>query len=380
MNSPSLPVLSRPPSADLAKRILLVDDDEVVREFVAHILESAGYEVLQAASATEAIRTALESHPHMIVVDVVMDGGDGYSALDRLRKEPLTAQTPVVLMTASADLAGMRHGMNLGADDYLPKPLSAEALLQCVSTQLKKQELTRRQMEGELEALRSNITLALPHEFNTPLNGIIASAQMLKDDAPHLDPDTVSELARCILVSGNRLYRVAHNFLVYTESVMAANDAGLLARWRNARTQNAAELVRTLATGIAEGHDRVGDLRLELEPAAEVRMNEAHWQKVVEEIVQNAFSFSRPGSEVRVRLEVQGPRTSLTIVDRGRGMTPEQVARVGAYVQFDRKRHAQEGLGLGLTIARRLVELHHGTLYLESTPAVGTIVTLELPH
>ena len=67
------------------------------------------------------------------------------------------------------------------------------------------------------------------------------------------------------------------------------------------------------------------------------------------------------------------------MTDRGRGFAPEEIAKVGAFMQFERKTHEQQGLGLGLTIARRLTELHGGTLVIESEPDAGTKVTVSFP-
>lgn len=370
------PVTSRPGG----KRILLVDDDELMREFVGHILREAGYTVLEASNGTEAIALARQRQPHLVISDVVMENGDGYAALHALREDPATALVPIVLMTANADLQGMRHGMSLGADDYLPKPFSAEALRTSVETQLKKQDLLRRQSEKQLEELRFNLNLALPHEFNTPLNGILGSAQLLKECAAESDPDTVVELADCIIVSGNRLYRVAHNFLTYAELEISANDPARLAVLHRQRTPEAGAVARVIAGDIAESQQRTNDLRLDAPLDLPVAMPEAHWRKIVEELVQNAFKFSRAGSPVLLRLQASKGGVSLVVSDQGRGMSPEQITRIGAYAQFDRKVHAQEGLGLGLAIARRLAVLYHGTLLIESAPATGTTVTITLPE
>jgi signal transduction histidine kinase len=367
------------PANGPAKRILLVDDDGIVREFARTVLEGAGFQVLEAASGTEAVQLARERQPHLVLSDVVMENGDGYAALRQLRLDPATALIPIVLMTANADLRGMRHGMSLGADDYLPKPVSAQSLLAAVETQFRKHALLRRQAERELEELRSNLNLALPHELNTPLNGILGAAQLLKDDAPNVTPDVVAELADCILVSGNRLHRVARNFLAYAEIEMTAGDSARLAQWRAERLADPGAAVEEIAHATAGDHHRQRDLQLELAPITGARIGGHWWRKIVEELVRNAFTFSGAGTPVRIAVRRTEGHASLVVVDRGRGMTPDQVARIGAYAQFDRKVHAHEGLGLGLAIARRLAELHAGSLDLESRPGQGTTVTVRLP-
>src|SRR5205814_4865980 len=84
---------------------------------------------------------------------------DGYLALSSLRNEPTTASIPFILMTGLADNAGMRHGMELGADDYLPKPFTIDALYGAVEARLKKAHALREEAEKKLTALRDNISL-----------------------------------------------------------------------------------------------------------------------------------------------------------------------------------------------------------------------------
>ena len=88
-------------------------------------------------------------------------------------------------MTGLADNAGMRHGMELGADDYLPKPFTIDALYAAVDARLKKAQALRQEAEKKLADLRDNISMMLPHELRTPLNGILAYGEILAADAAH---------------------------------------------------------------------------------------------------------------------------------------------------------------------------------------------------
>ena len=88
-------------------------------------------------------------------------------------------------MTGLADNAGMRHGMELGADDYLPKPFTIDGLYAAVEARLKKAQALRQEAEKKLADLRDNISLMLPHELRTPLNGILAYGEILAAEAAH---------------------------------------------------------------------------------------------------------------------------------------------------------------------------------------------------
>ena len=105
-------------------------------------------------------------------------------------------------MTGLADAAGMRHGMDLGADDYLPKPFKVDELYATVQARLRKVQTVRQEAEKKLTLLRSQISLMLPHEMRTPLNGIISNAELLAESADTMDPLSISEMSKEICESG----------------------------------------------------------------------------------------------------------------------------------------------------------------------------------
>ena len=111
-----------------------------------------------------------------------------------------------------------------------------------------------------------------------------------------------------------------------------------------------------------------------------VAISSQYFAKIVEELGDNAFRYSVKGSSVYFGTVTTEDALLLMIVDRGRGMTKEQIDNIGAYVQFDRKVYEQQGSGLGLTVAKRLVEMHGGSLSIQSDYGHGTSVTVRLPR
>jgi signal transduction histidine kinase len=304
--------------------------------------------------------------------------GAGYTTLSKLREDASTAAIPFILMTGLADAAGMRHGMDLGADDYLPKPFKVDELYATVNARLRKVQTVREEAEKKLSLLRSQISLMLPHEMRTPLNGIISNAEMLAESADSLDPQTVAEMSQEICQSGQRLERLIENFLIYAQLEIVASDPQSVNRLRTANTSRTAELVRTTAIAQAEKAGRLDDLVLDLADAP-LPMAEDYFKKIVVELVQNALKFSDAGQPVRVRLKVALNEMEFSVQDKGRGFSTEQIRRVGAYMQFERKMQDEQGLGLGLAIAKKLVELHGGELLIESDPGNISTVTVKLP-
>ena len=123
---------------------------------------------------------------------------------------------------------------------------------------------------------------------------------------------------------------------------------------------------------------RRNDLGLDLSDAP-LPMAEDYFKKVAAELVQNALKFSAAGSPVRVRLATTAEGVEFSVQDAGRGFSSEQISRIGAYMQFERKMQDEQGFGLGLAIAKKLVELHGGELTIGSNPGAGSTVTVHLP-
>src|SRR5713226_4276462 len=193
-----------------------------------------------------------------------MEKVDGYLTLSSLRNEAATASVPFILMTGLADHAGMRHGMELGADDYLPKPFSIEALYAAVDARLKKAQAVRLEAEKKLSDLRDNISLMLPHELRTPLNGILAYGEILSAEAATLPPEEVAEMGQVIHESGRRLERLIENFLIYAQLELFAADPQKIAALRQKQTQCPAKLIEEHARAQAASANRTSDLVLEL--------------------------------------------------------------------------------------------------------------------
>lgn len=357
-------------------KILVIDDDPGLREVIRLSLEHAGFEVLEAENGAIGVQLACSQVPDLILCDVRMEKMDGYRTLAALRQDNITAPIPFILMTGQADTAGMRQGMELGADDYLSKPFTIPQLLAAVNARLRKLQTVRQQAERRLADLRANISLALPHELLTPLNGILGFSDILIVDHTTLQPQEVVSMAEAIRDSAKRLHRLIENFLIFAQiELLQADHIDLFREGQPLALRKPVERVarvRALQAG------RLDDLALAVCDAS-VAITDDYFTKIVDELLDNAFKFSSSGSPVSVASSVLEGHVVLKIQDHGRGMKPEHVSEIGAYMQFERKLYEQQGSGLGLTIARRLTDLHGGQLKVQSEVGVGTTVEVWLP-
>lgn len=364
----------------MMQKILIIEDDLNIRENVTELLEDEGYLVFSASNGADGIALALEKSPDLVISDVMMPGLDGYGVLQHMRANALLAITPFIFLTAKADKPDFRTGMELGADDYLTKPFTHEELLQAVRSRLSKQTLVKEETEKKINDLRKNITYALPHELRTPLSGIIGPAKMMLDALDELSKDDMRDFLRIIYESGERLHRLIQNFLLYTQLEMDIRNAEQMAVMRKGSTLSGDEVIQKSAWERALVHKRQEDLTCALEPAT-IGMAREHLEKITMELVDNAMKFSGAGQAVSVAgTASEGSLCyTLCVTDHGKGIHADEIGSIGAFVQFKRKFYEQQGTGLGLTIVKRLIEMHGGAFRIDSAPGRGTIVTAMLP-
>jgi signal transduction histidine kinase len=210
------------------------------------------------------------------------------------------------------------------------------------------------------------------------LNAILGFSELILSEYKVLEESDILEMIGQIQTSGHRLYRLIQNFLLYAELEIAATNPELLKEMRNSEFSCVKSLLSQKARQQAKHANRTDDLQLNLQDSS-VAIDSVRLAKIVEELLDNAFKFSLEGTPVFLSTFVENQTFILSVKDQGRGMTTDQIAQLEAYRQFDRKLYQQAGLGLGLAIVQRLVELHGGEFKIESLPQQETIVCVSLP-
>lgn len=360
-------------------RILVIEDNDIHREVISDVLTVEGYEVVTAANGQAGLHAAQQGHvPDLIICDIVMPDLDGYAVLKLLRQHSKTATTPFIFLTARNEREDMRRGMNLGANDFIGKPFAPEELILAVKSRLKHREAVIEQYEETLTVLRRNIIYALPHELRTPLTKILGYANVLTDNVAAFSADEVAMMAGTIERAGKRLRRLFENYLAYAQMELIGSDPLFVAELRNHILGDSKGAIESASREQAALHGREDDLAFELVPLA-IGISADNLNKIVVELIDNACKFSKPGTRILIASQRQQGEFSFTVRDFGAGMMMEQVEQIGAYMQFDREFFEQQGVGLGLALVRRLVELHGGRLTIKSAPGHGTAATVTLP-
>ncbi len=237
-------------------------------------------------------------------------------------------------------------------------------------------------LSQQLEELRMNVSLALPHELRTPLNAILGFSEYLMSQPPDQLPeaDNILQMQTSIHENALRLHRLIENYLLYVHLKLIEHDVQKqrAEMWKSDVRLDTGSLIASVARRKAQQAQREQDVQLQLADA-ELHVSTKSLTKIVEELLDNACKFSPAGSLIQVTTEVSDDQWTFRMYDAGRGMSDEQIAKIGAFMQFERRYYEQQGAGLGLALATLLVHLNHGEFRIDSIPGQGTTITIIFP-
>ena len=347
--------------------ILLIEDNTLLRENTKTLLEMNGFAVSAFEAGEPALDRFKETTPDLVLCDIILPGINGHDILGRVRQIPTGSDVPFVFLSALTDKERVRESMNLGADDYLTKPFTSESLLATVRSRI--QLSHNRRAASELRVLPRALS-SLPHEIRTSLNGIIGGISLLRNGNCGLGSDEKQALY-LLEQSATRLEKTTLNYILFL-SLCAGHDP-----LQSEVPVDAGALVKSTATKLAFEAGRENDLFLHVLEAP-TRHGESLGQ-ITSELVSNAFNFSERGSKVELQMTREKGRLILSCRDHGCGMTQEEIAAIGPFKQFNRKKREQQGLGLGLAICKALATCDGGNLAFKPAKR-GLTVEFSIPE
>ena len=368
--------------------ILIVDDEPDNFDVLETLLSEQDYQLYYAANGHDALEYLDTFEPDLILLDVMMPGIDGIEVCRQIKALPKWQAVPIIMVTALNSKSDLAYCLTAGADDFISKPVNGIELRARVHSMLRIkqqydniqtlydiQENTINVLESTLSELRGNLASSLSHELNTPLNGILGTIGLLKDDLEEIDISEVREMLSWADQSARRLESLTKKFLIYLELELSANRQQKI---EFTGTKFSASAIEAALKSHAQTLNRHNDLMLALEEA-EIGISERYLSTILHELVDNALKFSSPETTIKISSEVVGDMLKLSVHDSGRGMTEDQIAKIGAFMQFERKTYEQQGIGLALKIVKKIVEMAGGEFSIRSVYQKETTVTLSLP-
>jgi two-component system, sensor histidine kinase and response regulator len=355
--------------------ILVIEDEQDIRENLVKILEYEGYTARGAADGRAGVVLAKQQRPDLIISDIMMPALSGYGVLMELRRNPRTAAIPFIFLTAKSTKKDVRQGMQFGADAYLTKPIDLDALLVLVATILLQQESD---VSKQLETLRVNLARTLPPGLQAPLTAIIGFSGVLAQAGFEMlpEPDEIIAMQTAIYDHALRLQQLMTDYLLHAELQLRKVQPERQPRWPRVGVMTK-EVISTAARKKAEAAGRQADLALDLSDA-KIPLFPGSLQKIMDELLDQAFASSAPGTAVRIATTVADERFILTITDQGALITKKAGGESDAQRLREDTPYEYGGPWLGVNICRLLAELHGGSLTIETGAEPGTTVTMIL--
>ncbi len=372
-------------------RILYIEDNPESRALVRGVLEARGFDVLEASDGIAGIDLAISAHPDLILCDIEMPGIDGYETATRLRSYRGLDLCPIVVLTSHGD-RGL--SLSIGCDGYIEKPIDVEKFPGQLNEFLKgKREKVRGPEERrylreysqslverleatvrELTAANSRLRAAarsktefmqnLSHELATPLTPITGYLKILRSGKTGPLAEPQNRILESMTTSSERLSRTIDNLVDF-----ATLESGGYAIHRDQfDPQVAARAV------IDEEKPKARARRIVLELVADQAGpgwgDERKLRQAIGNLVDNAIKFSPHGSNVLLRVAGDAGRLNFEVYDQGEGLMADEAEKV-----FDPFFHADRvgeerapGAGLGLPVAKQIIEAHGGKIWAESPP------------
>ena len=364
-------------------KILVIEDEAPLRESIVDTLTFEGYDVVEAENGQQGWQQARSEKPDLIVCDIAMPELNGYELLLKLRENPSTALLPFIFLTARADRPFMRHGMELGADDYLTKPFSHADLLAAINARLARHSAIKQASGGshDWEGLKAEFMRLITHELRTPLVSINAVQDIVEQQLKFLSAEELQELLTIQRSGSQRLNHLVEQTLLLTEIRMESLTSDTVAE---KGMETTIWEVLTSSTNMARRFAyRNRDLAIHIDDRdgnAKLTGIISALRHVFAEIIANALAFSPEDGQVEVVQWTSERKIFVAVKDRGPGIPEEMIDRVlDEFEQFDRQHREQQGLGLGLPLARKVVEIHGGELHILPNEGGGTKVIVQLP-
>jgi len=365
--------------------ILVVDDSPDNVFLIQTILEEEGYNISAAEDGTSALAQIEQAPPDLILLDVMMPGMDGFEVTRRIRQDTKLSFIPILLITAH-DSPSVAQGLDIGADDFIRKPVEVDELLARVRSLLRlKHSVDER---DQIARQREDFVSRLTHDLRTPL---VAADRMLilfqQGALGELSPtmqEAISTMARSnfnLLQMVNTLLEV-YRFEAGRKTLVFSpvNLQDLLKEVVKELTPLAQEKglsfqIEVKKDGALSAVDGIMGDRLEL-------------HRLFTNLVGNAIKFTDAGA-VTIRLSVtdaigttgtdKNPVSYMTIEveDTGQGISTGDQTTL--FERFRQGSHKRSGSGLGLYLSRRIVEAHQGTIEVHSELGKGTVFIVRLP-
>ena len=366
---------------DVSKgRIMVVDDDNVIREILKKELDLQGYEVRDLADGRQAFSMAAEWRPDLILLDVILPGIKGTQICEGLRSHDSTRHIPVIMLTSLDRPTDIVAGLEAGAVDYICKPFNALELRARIATHIRTSRLIRQMVDLEKHLSLGRLTSGLCHEVNNPLTVVMGQLEMLGNEIKEPRP---AKMVRLAYESSRRIQRLVQGLREYADPLVRSREACDI----NAVVEKAISIAALgwsrnpiqLEARLTSGLPRVSGDPEKLQQVFINILTNAHQVMPSGGVIvaETGLVHTSFGSQSIGTPSAGADWVFTRITDTGKGISEVNIPRI--FDPFWTTKENWQSPGLGLSVARRIVDEHHGQIQVESKEGEGSTFKVLLP-
>jgi len=355
-------------------KILIIDDDESIRDSCTQVLKNTGYEIHTAEDGEKGLSKAKDLNPDLILLDLKMPGMSGTEVLKRLKK--YDPKTIIIIITGYATVESAVDSMKQGVYEYLPKPFTPKELRKIVQHGLFRRKclMESERLRKEKEKMRKNFISLVSHELRSPLSAVQQNLMTITSGMMGELPDNVM----------NTLQRLSGRIKVLINLI---NDWLDLSRIESGEMEiereqlNLKNILNDIINLFFPSAEKQ-NISLKLEApnhTYNVFGNAQTLEMLFSNLIQNAIKYTHKGGSVQISLEEEDNYVKADVKDSGIGISEEKIPLIFEQFYRIKDKTLVEGSGLGLSIVQKIVELHQGVINVSSKEGKGTKFTVKLP-
>jgi signal transduction histidine kinase len=362
------------------KQVLIVEDELITGMDIQGRLKNMGYDVpVVVSSGEEAIRKVKENHPDLVLMDINLYGEmDGIEAASIIHS---FSDIPVIFLTAFSDDTTLERAKITEPYAYVVKPIKERELYINIEIAFFKYKIQKIALENEglirASRTKSEFMMAMSDELRTPLNSIIDYSDLLKKkDFGELN-NNQEKYVDNINLSGKNLLMIINDILDLSK--VEANKIDL-----SIEKMSLAEVINiTIAIVKDIANQKKIQIITEIDPGSDlIEADKNRIRQVLFNILSNAIKYSKPEGIVTITVKKEGDMARVSVSDTGIGIKEDEMGRLfKEFEQLDKGLSRQYGgIGLGLVISRKLIELHGGNIWVKSKYGEGSTFYFTLPY